>query len=43
LRDRIHPGIEAQYPKRELLGLGSKDLELIEELILSVFQPQSVI
>jgi phage virion morphogenesis protein len=34
LRDRIHPGIEAQYPKRELLGLTDKEKDQIEDLIL---------
>ena len=35
LRDRVRPGIEAQYPKRELLGLTEKEKDQIEDLILS--------
>lgn len=35
LRDRIRPGIQAQYPKRELLGLTDKEKDQIEDLILA--------
>lgn len=34
LRDRVRPGIQAQYPKRELLGLTDKEKDQIEDLIL---------
>ena len=35
LRDRVRPGIEAQYPKRELLGITDTEREQIENLILA--------
>ena len=36
LRDRVRPGIEAQYPKRELLGLTEKEKDQIEYLVLGL-------
>lgn len=36
LRDRVRPGILAQYPKRELLGLTDKEKDQIEDLILMI-------
>jgi phage virion morphogenesis protein len=36
LRDRIHPGIEVQYPKRELLGLTRDETYIIESLVYTL-------
>ncbi len=36
LRDRIHPGLEAQYPKRELLGFTRDETYKIESLVYTL-------